>query len=224
VTRWRQPWVSYDLAGRRIDVQTMDPVTAFEIEPQIIEQLGETFSLALAAPLAVLGAIGRDALADRSSPSLAATRSVMAAADRVISGLQAEAAWMLSAVERMLLGRLRIDGLEISTWAELGRAGLVPIGRWRLLGLQVSQTFGELWTRAPYDPKAPRAKDYGVPEPATPRAVAWAAALARQGYASSMVEILECWTPLRMLEAVELAACEAENHRRAQDEATQGRR
>jgi len=149
---------------------------------------------------------------------------VIAAADKIVAGMQPDPHWLLAFAERTLLGRLAIDGDQVESWVDLSRAELGIAARWRLLGIQISQTFGGLWIRAPYDPKAPRAKDYGVPEPSTPRAVGWAAALARQGYASSMVEILETWTPLNTLEAVEHAAYEAESRRRAEDEAAQGRR
>jgi hypothetical protein len=225
VSRWRQPWISYDLDGRRVALQIVDPSTAFELERSIVAQLGETLALLLAAPWPVLSAIGRSALADADQAAgLGVARSLVAAADRIVAGLPTDPAQLLDLVDRLLLGRLVVDGAEVETWADMSRARLGPSQRWRLLGMQISQTFAELWIRAPYDAKAPRGRDYGVPEPSSPRAVAWAAALAREGYASSTTEILDTWTPLRMIELVEVAAHNAEVHRRATEPEQKARR
>jgi hypothetical protein len=42
VTDFRQPWRRVEIGGRRFQLQIVDPSTAFELEPSLIELLGET--------------------------------------------------------------------------------------------------------------------------------------------------------------------------------------
>ena len=221
MTRWRQPWISYDLDGRRIEIQVLDPATAFELEPQIIAQIGEAAALTLASPMGMIAAAGRHAWADDSGQpvAVAAARGVLALARDIARRMRPEPAWMLDAVERLLFERVRLDGALVVGWRSLDTAEFGPVQRWTLVAISIAQTFADLWTRAPYDARAPRGHDYGVPQPNTPLAVAWAAALAREGYASGMAEILDTWTPLRKLEAVELLAEQAAIQRARDDAA-----
>jgi hypothetical protein len=197
VNRWRQPWSRFELDGRVCRLQTLDPGTAFELEPELLERLGDTLALALANPGAVADALTKG-LGAKGDPEARA---------------QAGAA----AIRRA--GGLVTTILRTSTLERVG-----PSAKWRLLAAQISQTYGPLWSRSPYKAGRRKANDYGVPLPNASRTTQWAAELARQGYAASTMEIMREWTPADMIDVVESAARNAEIQARAGDAAREGSR
>lgn len=230
MSEYRQPWQRVTIAGRRCRLQILDPQTAFELEPELVRGFGEHLTMALAAPSQVFGSVWDRALGDHGrslsecladpelGPEVAADGLKLLAGllARAVYELDTDAAWVIEATRRMLLGRLEVEGTIIDEWSDFKMGAR---GRWRAVAAQVAQTFGPLWTRSPYRLRS-KVETYGVPEPkGVPVAVRWADTLAKQGSASSSHEILTVWTPVRMIEIVEATAYAAERERRAMDRA-----
>lgn len=238
MSRYRQPWEHIELAGREFELQVLDPGTAFELEPELVGQLGEATAMAIAAPGVVLSGVWsgasklagldeapvglRDALQGGGEGRVLATASI-AMLGRVLADClmtaQPSHEWAVSTFRRAVLGRLRVEGRLIRTPRDWRRAALGPWVKWQALAAQLQQTFGPLWTRSPFRHRGPKVKDYGVKSPDVPVAVAWANALAKSGSAGSSLEVLERWTPVHMIQIVEEAAADAERHRRMVAEA-----
>jgi hypothetical protein len=236
---YRQPWRRVEIGGRRFHLQVVDPSTAFDIEPELVAALGDTLSLFIAAPDHVIGtAMKQAAGGGTSDPALlgivdiapvtgnARTATAIASLGRVLAdcimSARLEPAWVRATYGRLVLGRLRIGEDYIDGARDWARLGFGPLAKWQALAAQIQQSFGPLWTRSPYKLRVP-AKDYGVPEPTgVPVATRYAIELAKAGVASSMQEILDEWTPVRMIEVIEAQTYAAENERRAHEAAKSG--
>lgn len=238
---YRQPWGRVTVTGHRCRLQVLDPVTAFDLEPQLIDRLGEPLAMALAAPRHVLGPMWSGIVGDEGYGSTFA--EVVQHDDRRLeiaaAGLQRMAAmlrscmldaridggWIVTTFESLIFDRLRIDDHVVEDWDSWRATGLGAEARWRLLAAQMEQTYRPLWTRAPYSAGRKKPQDYGVPVPTSvPMAVQWADALVTMGHVSSAHEVVTAWTPVQLIDAVDLAAQHAENERRAMDAAkTQAR-
>jgi len=219
VSQWRQPWQRLRVAGRRCRLQILDPQLAFELERDLLDRLGDPLAKMLADPSAVADAVGFGpglVEIDAAEAMLRRTARLVALA---ISAMTLDGAWVAELFERTVLDRFEVDGQHVEDWQRWRELELPASARWVVLGAQVSQTFGPLWSRAPYELRAKKPETYGVPSPGSPKAVQWAAALARQGLAS-VDEILSVWTPVRLIEVVETAAEAAEIQRRASDAAS----
>jgi hypothetical protein len=239
VTDFRQSWNRLSIRGRPCRLQVLDPLTTFEVEPSLIENLGETLLMAMAAPETVLAAIGgtaasahglsgtlTGAMQDPECGSAVAETGLRLLTDSITSavlGANLDPKWLAETFERLIFDRFKIDGELIEDWTGWTRAQMRPVDRWRLLAAQISQTYQPLWTRHPYNVRTEKVKTYGVPAPKTPKAVQWAAALAVQKY-GSVDEILTCWDPTRLMDVVESAAEKAETERRAHEAAKQDRK
>jgi hypothetical protein len=237
VSEYRQPWNSVSVGRRRVRLQILDPQTAFEFEPRLIEALGDTLALTAAAPDKLTTAVWRHAaqtsedleqtLLDPVHGPAMARQAMLTFAELVAEALTAaniSPRLAALAFRRLLFGKLEIDGRRVATPREYVEAGLRPLDKWRLLGAQIQQSYGPLWLRSPYRLRSHR-EDYGVPRPKdVPVAVAWADSLAVRGSASSSIEILTTWTPVQMIQVVEVAAQQAEIERRAAEHARKGGR
>lgn len=232
MTKYRQPWNRLRIAGRRCKLQILDPATAFELEPELVRTLGDTLSFAIAAPGEIVTSVlthaaGGVSVVEAMRDPVMGTE--MAVETLRILGLLMSACiesiptsntkWIRQMFGRMVLERFQVDGQlveEIEDWHELGFG---PMVKWQVMGAQMRQTFGPLWTRSPYD-SGLRKKDYGIAMPkSVPIAVMWADSLAKLGSASSSAEILKEWTPVEMIDVVESAAFAAATEQRAMDEA-----
>ncbi len=234
VSEYRQPWRSVDLCGRRCRLQILDPATAFTLEPRLVEVLGETFAFAVAAPHQLIGAVWANATAnahasdirelirdpeigsEMAADAISTLASILA---KCITDARLDGGWVRTVFDMMVLGRLSLDGVVIEDARDWAEAGMPWAAKWDAMGAQLRQTYGPLWTRSPYTRRTV-VKDYGVPVPkGVPIAVRWADNLAKRGSASSSLEILTEWTPVRMIEIVENAAYESANEQMAYDEA-----
>lgn len=232
MSEYKQPWRPLKLDGRRARLQILDPETAFDWEPRLVGLLGEHLSLAVASPADILGTVlvrssagglaaGLDFRRILSDPEHGPTMAAQAigslgtlVAD-VLSNLQVSPELARRAFKAFVLGRLRVDGVEIEDAEDWQAAKLRPLAKWAALSAQIRQTFGPLWLRKPYQVRS-EVNTYGVPEPSSvPLAVRWADNLARNDSASSSHEILTTWTPLRMIEVVENTAYQNEIDKRA---------
>jgi hypothetical protein len=235
VSEYRQPWNSVILGRRRVRLQVLDPQTTFEFEPRLIEALGDTLALLAAAPDKMTTAVWRHAaqtsedleqtLLDPVHGPAMTRQAMLTFAELVAEALTSSSVSpRLSAIafRRLVFGKLEVGGRPISTPREYADARLRPLDKWRLLGAQIQQSYGPLWLRSPYRLRS-RREDYGVPRPKdVPLAVAWADSLAVRGSASSSIEILTRWTPVQMIQVVEVAAQQAEIERRAAERARKG--
>lgn len=235
---YRQPWRRVVLAGRRCHLQVVDPQTAFDLEPDLVRVLGDTLSFAVSAPSELLGAVWRRSAAGatdaaslralmedpdegpvRAAQTIASLGTVLA---ECIKAADLDVAWVRRTFGALVLGRLRVGDEGIETVRDWQAAGFRPRAKWQAMAAQVQQSFGPLWMREPYRLRTPT-KDYGVPAPKSiPVAVRYAHELAKTGVASSSEEILNRWTPLRMIEAVESQTYTAEVERRANEAARNG--
>lgn len=235
---YRQPWGRLEVTGRDVRLQILDPESAFELEPELIERIGEDLAYALAAPRTLLSAVwGRvlaahgcgasiaDALRDSTTGPMVAA-SGLRLMSRVFAAAVAEAKldgrWLAHAWGVLVFDRLEIDGHRVCSWRDWTELGMRAEARWRIFAAQLEQTFAPLWTRSPY--RASRRKDAtpvaNVPAPSgVPIAVQWADALAVQGHASDAETVLRTWTPVRVIEVVESAAYQAERERVAYEHA-----
>lgn len=237
MTERRQPWNRADYAAHRVRVQVLDPVTAFELEPQLIERFGDALALALAAPGQILGAVWStvtgpelahrslaDVLAD-PDPSMGlqlaadGVRVLTSVLSRAVAKATVDGPWLFEVWRRCVLGRLEVDGQRVETMRDWADLELRPLAKWHTLAAQLRQTYGPLWTRSPYKLRS-SVQDFNVPRPqAVPIATQWAAMLAKSGQAPSAVEIVSTWTPVQLIEVVESAAMIAEREQRAYDAA-----
>jgi len=241
MSQWRQPWSVIDLDGRRCRLQILDPATAFALEPELVAVLGETLTMACAAPDELIGAVWR-----HSAAGWTTAQSIRSLASDPVGGPEAAAtairtlgqivcsclidakispAWARDVFGRMVYGRLDVGRrVIVEDSRDYARAGFGPMIKWRIMAAQLRQTFGPLWLRSPYTVRSTsKALDYGVAQPkSVPVAVRWADNLARLGSAGSSREILREWTPVEMIEIVENAAYQAEHERRANDAARSG--
>lgn len=223
MSQWGQP-ANFALVGDRpCRLQVLDPELAFELEPQIIERVGEALLLSVTAPGAVAKSV-REVISGeaRITTATAALEQLAQLARGLLSAPGLDGPWVVEVIERTIFDRLVVDGTPVGSWREWGRLGLSPFAKWQALAAQLTQTFGPLWTRSPYSAGQRPHKDYGVPQPSASRTVQWAAALASSGYVGSVDEVLRSWTPDRMIDLVEIAAADCERQRRASDAATAG--
>jgi hypothetical protein len=233
VTYYRQPWGRLTVTGRRCRLQVLDPITAFELEPELIDRFGEPLVMLLAARGNVVGSLWSGVLADHGFTGTIGDavrdreQGLDIAADgvrRTVEMLTAcavsanlEGRWLAQVFERMVFDRLKVDDVLVEDWTTWAQAGLGPFGRWQVLAFQIEQTFQPLWIRKPYSLRSPKSKDYGVPVPGVATAVQWAANLAKMGYVASSHEVLTDWTPVALMDQVDIAAHAAEVERRAMD-------
>jgi hypothetical protein len=231
VTYFLQPSSPLELGGKRCRLQILDPETTFEIEPDLETRFGSKLVLLLAAPKAMIEAIGgvastiygidgtlSDAMHDPEHGEHACEEALALFSRLFTEGLLAadlDGRWLAKTFQRMVFGRLTVEGETVESWADWRQHGLRPFDRWYALAFQISQTYKPLWLRSPYNLRPQGTKDYGVPKPRTPKAVQWAAMLTQQGYAASPHEVLTQWTPSRLIDVVETAAYMAETERRA---------
>lgn len=236
MSEFKQPWRPIKVDGRRARLQILDPATAFAWEPTLVGLLGDTLSFAVSAPDQIFGAvlaraagpgIGagldiRHVLSDPvHGPEMAAStiRLVGSIVANAIERLQIEPQIARKALRDFAYGRLKVGDALIEDAEAWSVAGLRPMAKWVVIAAQIRQTFGPLWTRAPYQLRS-ESKTYGVPEPSSvPLAVRWADNLAKNKSASSSHEILTTWTPVRMIEVVENNAYQNEIDRRAHEAA-----
>lgn len=211
------PWHRYTLGGHTLRLQVLDVTTAFARESELVENFDGLALQALAAPAEVFAGL-RSSAAKTDNPEAALLRMAARVGARLLEGLPADGVWLGELFGDFVLGRLSCEARTIETWSEFAELRLAPVDRWRLLGLQLAQTYGPLWARSPYDPGSRTVPDYGVKAPDSPLAVQWAKHLAPEVNASTR-EILREWTPIEMIEQVELMAMHAEISRRAQDAA-----
>lgn len=214
---FEQPWRRYDFAGHTIRLQILDPALAFDIEPELAQHFAPRVLSALASPEAVAAGIDARA-AEADNPAAERLRLAGQLPGRMLVGLPKDGRWLAQTFELLVLERLRVDGQLIETRAELAAVKLTVWQRWRLLGLQLAQTFEPLWARSPYQPSKRKVEDYGVTAPNSPIAAQWAGHLSGQ-IATSPHEMLTRWTPLDLIIQVERAAMAAEITRRAQEAA-----
>jgi hypothetical protein len=229
VIYYRQPWGRFTVTGRRCRLQILDPVTAFELEPQLVAQFGEPLVMAMAAPEQVFGVLAsgedHDAAAptqdDNATPhAVAALHRLVAIFRAAVTSARLDGAWLRGLFERSIFDRLRVDDATVEDWASWGATGLGAEARWRVLAAQLQQTYQPLWVRAPYSVRKEKAKDFGVPSPkGVPIAMQWADALVKMGHVSSAHEVVTSWTPVQLMDVVDLAAYQAEIERRAMDAA-----
>lgn len=229
---YRQPWGRLTVTGRRCRLQVLDPVTAFDLEPQLIERFGEHLVMLLAARGNVIGSLWASVLADHgfggsltdaaNDPesglpiAVAGLRRTMALLSTCAQEMRVEGCWLADVFGRMVFDRLTVDGVTIEDWDAWDSAGLGSVGRWRVLAFQLEQTYQPLWVRKPYSVRKKKGKDYGVPLPDTvPLATQWANNLAKMGYVASAHDVLVGWTPSQLMDAVDMAAYQAETERRA---------
>lgn len=233
MNRYRQPWSRVRLPGHHVRLQVLDPSTAFELEPQLVDILGDALALVVAAPDDIVAAVGRHAASGggRKSiqelatdpffgPEMAADsiRSLGLVLANSIAALPADYRRVSRLFKEMVLGRIRVTDTVVEDAIDWDSVGFSAIDKWMLFGAQLRQTFGPLWTRSPYTVRGKEEKGSGIPEPkSVPMAVRWADNLARLGSASSSREILEEWTPVQMIEIVESAAYTAMVEQRALD-------
>jgi hypothetical protein len=239
VTDFRQPWRRVEIGGRRFQLQIVDPSTAFELEPSLIDLLGETLSLFIAAPDHVIGAALQRSGKGSEADELYATfsnedaRSTSRTAEAIcslgkllgqcIASAQLESGWVVRTFGRLVYGRLRSGEDYIDNARDWARAGFGPLAKWEVLATQIQQSFGPLWTRSPYKLRV-EGRDYKVPQPTgVPMAARYAAELARAGIAASAREVLDTWTPVQMIEMTETQAYTAEVDRRAHEAAKAGK-
>jgi hypothetical protein len=231
------------VGGVRCRLQILDPATAFELEPELVKILGDTLSFAAAAPDELLGAVWHHAAGGHGvdiqelardpvrgpEMAVAAIRSLGSLLAACVARAPVSAPWVRRMFSTLVLERFKVrisraarygvhaDRLveEVEDWNEIG---FRPVVKWQVMAAQIRQTFGPLWTRSPYTTST-RHKSYGVPVPQSSPAVLWADNLAVLGSASSANEILNEWTPIRMIEIVESSAYRAANEQKALDEA-----
>lgn len=227
MSEFRQPWRRVYVGDRRVRLQVLDPQTAFEWEPRLIQALGDTLAFAAAAPDQITGAVMKHASGGRPiesaikdpvhGPAMAAASMHTFAhllAD-CLEGATVSPRFVGRAFRAMVIGKLEVDREPVEDMRDYLAVGFRPMDKWRLLGAQIKLSFGPLWTRKPYRLKSTH-ETYGVDRPKdVPMAVAWADSLAVRGSASSSVEILTAWTPERMIQVVEVAAQTAEIEKRA---------
>lgn len=235
---YRQPWRRVEIGGRRCRLQILDPVTAFDVEPDLVRVFGDTLAFALSAPGELLGAVWKQAAAGASTashlremmqdPTEGPERTVetITALTKVLAECLTTAnispGWIAQIFRQVVLGRIEVDGEVLLTPRDWASTKLPPMAKWQAIAAQVQQTFGPLWMRKPYRLQV-KARDYGVPQPAgVPKAARYAAELAKAGIASSAMEILDQWTPVRMIEMVEAQTYAVENERRAHEAARSG--
>ncbi len=235
MTYFRQPWGRLTVTGRRCRLQVLDPATAFELEPQLIENFGEHLVMLLAARGNVYGQLWNGVLADHGfTGSLSevaksgeqgleiatdALRRTVAMLTQCAQEARLDGRWLAEVFERMAFDRLRVDDLLIEDWTTWRESGLGPLARWQVLAAQIEQTYQPLWLRAPYSVRGPAGKDYGVKPPPGVSAVSqWANNLAMMGSTSAQ-EIFANWTPVQLMDAVDSAAYKAEIDRKAMDAA-----
>jgi hypothetical protein len=220
------------MRDRIVKVQILDPATAFELEGEIVDRLGDQLSLTLAAPEHVLGSLWKHVAGetglDFTETVTARDRglAVEVGADFVIVLLRAltseiadtkvDPQWLASTWRKCVLGRVQFDGRHIDVMSDWSRLKLGPLAKWHVLTAQLRATFAPLWLRSPYTFR-PKVQDFGVPEPTSvPMAVRWANEITRLGHGSTD-EIIRKWTPVRLIEVVEAAAFTAERERRQID-------
>ncbi len=237
MTDFRQPWRRVEISGRRCHLQIVDPATAFELEPSLVDVLGNTLALFVAAPeqvigtalkRAVEGAEAEDLYGEFSNappPASRTTEAIVTLAKllaQCIVTAQIEPAWLQQTFKRLIYGRMRFGEEYVDNAKDWGREGLGPLAKWEVLVTQIQQSFGPLWTRSPYQLRV-QGVDYKVPPPpGVSRAAQYAAEIARANLASSAREVLDEWTPVRMIEMTETQAYVAEIERRARKAAESG--
>lgn len=229
---YRQPWGRVTVTGRRCRLQVLDPTTAFDLEPQLVEQFGDHLVLALGAPRHVLGSMWSgiagdhgygssfvEALHDPEQGLEIAAAGLRRMADMLTACMfeaRLDGQWLAHAFGRMVFDRLVVDGKTIEDWETWTATGLGAEARWRILAAQLQQTYEPLWIRSPYDARAKKQPDLGVPVPKNvPLAVQWADALSTTGHVPSAYEALAVWTPAQLMDVVDMAAYQAEVERRA---------
>lgn len=234
MTYYRQPWGRLTVTGRRCRLQVLDPVTAFELEPQLIERFGEHAVMLLAARGNVLGSLWSGVLVEHGiagsfvdaakdpeqslTVAMAGLRRTVSLLTTCAKEMNPAGPWLAKVFERMAFDRLKVDGMLIEDWADWAATGLGAAARWRLFTFQIEQTFQPLWTRKPYSLRTKGGKDYGVSVPdAVPMAAQWANNLAKMGYVASAHDVLVGWTPMQLMDAVDMAAYQAEIERRAME-------
>lgn len=217
----QQPWGRFEFGDRVVKLQVLDPITAFELEPEVISRLGAALVMAVVAPSTIIDRVAGDlAPAAEQDAAVARLRTLAKMLGSAIASTDIDGRWLSQTFADVVFDRLREGSRTIESWRDLDALGLHPLQRWQLFAGQLRQTYAPLWLRSPYQVSRRAAPDYGVQAPTTPKAVQWAAALAKMGYASSPDEILTRWTPARMIDVVESAAYDAEVQNRAHDAAT----
>jgi hypothetical protein len=232
VTNFHQDWGRFEIRGQSCRLQVLDPVTTFEIEPELVAHFGNTLLMSVAAPDNVISALGGsasqahgidgslvEAMRDRDrGTDVAATglRLLSQVLQSAILNTDLDADWLVQTFEAVVFDRLKIGGSLVECWTDWQRAGMRPADKWLVLAAQLRQTYRPLWTRSPYDVRLKEVKDYGVKAPNSPKAEQWAYALAKAGVASPN-EILRHWSPERLIQQVELQAMEAARHERAEE-------
>jgi hypothetical protein len=240
VSYYRQPWGRLTVTGQRCRLQVLDPRTAFELEPELVERFGDHLLMALGAPRHVFGAMWSGVAGEQGyGGSFAeAIQDPEHGLELAAAGLQRmsrllitcmmearlDGPWIVQTFERMVFDRLTVGDLLVEDWATWTRSGLGAEARWRMIAAQLEQTYQPLWTRSPYSARAKKQPDLGVPLPTNvPLAVQWADALATTGHVPSAHEALTTLTPDDLMNVVEMAAYGAEVERRAMEPKAQAR-
>lgn len=236
MTYYRQPWGRLTVTGQRCRLQVLDPSTAFDLEPELVERFGDHLLMAIGAPRHVLGAMWSGVAGEQGyGGSFAeAIRDPEHGLEIAAAGLQRmtrllitcmveariDGPWIVHAFDRMIFDRLVVGDVTVEDWDTWQRTGLGAEARWRLIAAQIEQTYQPLWIRSPYTVRSKAPPDLGVPVPHNvPIAVQWADALATTGHVSSAHEALTTWTPEALMNVVDMAAYQAEIERRSLESA-----
>lgn len=225
MSNYQQESSRFTIRGQRWRLRVLDPVTAFEVEPEVINRFGSALVMAIVAPRQLLAGLARIEADDELAAERERVALLAQLLQHAVSSLDLDHRWLLGMFDRAVFDRATVNGTPLDDWETWARLGMQPVDKWHVLARQMQQTFAPLWLRSPYSPSKRKATGYGVKPPQTPLAVQWAAAITEQGYAASTHEVLTCWTPARLIDVVETAAYQAEvKHRTAEAAQGQGRR